>query len=80
MLKYKDHLKKIEELIVTGELLIYALVAGGLVFWLRSILGTRHGEERDRSDNIISLDGEPLSQDKPAANDPAMTVYEIHMG
>ncbi|MFK7838977.1 MAG: Tim44/TimA family putative adaptor protein [Bdellovibrionales bacterium] len=41
---------------MTGELLIYALVAGGLVFWLRSLLGTRHGEERDRSDNIISLD------------------------
>lgn len=59
---------------MTGELLIYALVAGGLVFWLRSILGTRHGEERDRSDNIISLDGEPLSQDKPAANDPAMPL------
>ncbi len=31
-----------------AELLIYALVAAGLVFWLRSILGTRHGDERER--------------------------------
>lgn len=31
-----------------ADLLIYALVAAGLVFWLRNILGTRHGDERDR--------------------------------
>ncbi len=30
------------------ELLLSALVAAGLVFWLRSILGTRHGEENQR--------------------------------
>lgn len=30
------------------ELILYALVAAGLVFWLRSVLGTRHGEERER--------------------------------
>lgn len=30
------------------DLLIYALVAAGLVFWLKSVLGTRHGEEQDR--------------------------------
>lgn len=29
-------------------LILYALVAAGLVFWLRSILGTRSGEERER--------------------------------
>lgn len=56
---------------MTGELLIYALVAGGLVFWLRSILGTRHGEERDRSDNVISLDGEGISKDKTGVSDSA---------
>jgi len=49
---------------VSGELLLYALVAGGLVFWLRSILGTRHGEERDRSSNIISLDLDSAANDK----------------
>ena len=31
---------------MTADLLVYALVAAGLVFWLRSILGTRHGDER----------------------------------
>lgn len=31
-----------------ADLLIYAIVAAGLVFWLRNILGTRHGDERDR--------------------------------
>jgi len=54
---------------VSGELLLYALVAGGLVFWLRSVLGTRHGEERDRSDNIVSLGGDPLSSDTTNAFD-----------
>lgn len=31
-----------------ADILIYALVAAGLVFWLRSVLGTRHGDERQR--------------------------------
>lgn len=31
------------------DLIIYALITAGLIFWLRSILGTRNGEERDRS-------------------------------
>ena len=48
---------------MSGELLLYALVAGGLVFWLRSILGTRHGEERDRTENIISFGGETITNE-----------------
>ena len=32
-----------------ADLFVYALVAAGLVFWLRSILGTRHGDEQQRS-------------------------------
>lgn len=31
-----------------ADIIIYALVAAGLVFWLRNILGTRHGDERER--------------------------------
>lgn len=31
-----------------ADILIYALVAAGLVFWLKGVLGTRHGEEQDR--------------------------------
>jgi len=34
---------------VPADLIVYALVAAGLVFWLRSILGTRHGDEQERS-------------------------------
>ena len=33
-----------------ADLLIYAIVAAGLVFWLKNVLGTRHGEERERPD------------------------------
>ncbi len=34
------------------DLILYVVIAGGLVFWLKNILGTRHGEERDRSDRL----------------------------
>jgi predicted lipid-binding transport protein (Tim44 family) len=30
------------------DILIYAIVAAVMIFWLRSVLGTRHGEERER--------------------------------
>lgn len=30
---------------MSADILIYALVAAGLVFWLRSILGTRHSDD-----------------------------------
>jgi predicted lipid-binding transport protein (Tim44 family) len=30
------------------DLIIYAIVAAGLVLWLRNVLGTRHGDERER--------------------------------
>lgn len=36
------------------DLIVYALVAAGLVLWLRSILGTRHGEERDRPNPYLA--------------------------
>lgn len=39
-----------------ADLFIYALVAAGLIFWLRSVLGTRHGEERSRADALLSTD------------------------
>lgn len=31
-----------------ADIIVYALIAAGLIFWLRNILGTRNGEERDR--------------------------------
>lgn len=55
---------------MSGELLIYALVAGGLVFWLRSLLGTRHGEETDRSEAFIAaVDENASSEPKNAAQE-----------
>jgi len=33
---------------LSADLILYAVVAAGLVFWLRSVLGTRHGGERSR--------------------------------
>jgi predicted lipid-binding transport protein (Tim44 family) len=63
---------------VQVDLIIYAIVAAGLVFWLKSILGTRHGDERERpnpftappetasssipSNETVSL---PLPSDRP---------------
>ncbi|MCC6598824.1 MAG: Tim44 domain-containing protein [Alphaproteobacteria bacterium] len=37
-----------------ADLIVYALVAAGLIFWLRSVLGTRHGEERDRPNPLMA--------------------------
>lgn len=39
-----------------ADLIVYALIAAGLVFWLRSVLGTRHGEERDRPNPLAPTD------------------------
>lgn len=46
-----------------ADLIVYALVAAGLVFWLRSVLGTRHGEERERSNAFLASDGNERSDD-----------------
>lgn len=42
---------------MAADLIIYAIVAAVLVFWLRSVLGTRNGEERQR-DNPFTSDRE----------------------
>ncbi len=46
---------------VSADIIIYGLVAAGLVLWLRSILGTKHGEERERPNPFTSAP--PSSQD-----------------
>lgn len=48
-------------------LILYALVAGGLVFWLRSVLGTRNGEERERPNPFTA----PAPDKQQPARDPA---------
>ncbi len=38
-----------------ADILLYGLVAAGLVFWLRNILGTRHGDENQRPNPFTEL-------------------------
>lgn len=60
---------------MTAELLIYAIIAAGLIFWLRSILGTRDEDEPqrpplniqiDEKGKIVGMDGNPVPTDKSA--------------
>jgi len=39
---------------VPADIILYALIAGGLVFWLKNLLGERHGEESERSNPFTS--------------------------
>lgn len=39
---------------MTAEIIIYGLVAAGLVFWLKNVLGTRHGQERQRPNPLAN--------------------------
>lgn len=39
-----------------ADLIVYALVAAGLIVWLRSILGTRHGDEPERPTPYLKPD------------------------
>lgn len=36
------------------DIVLYGVVAAGLVLWLRNVLGTRHGEERERPNPFLS--------------------------
>lgn len=58
-------------------LLLYALVAGGLVFWLRSILGTKTGEERERPNPFttpVETCEKPRDGAEPALGDDIVTL------
>jgi predicted lipid-binding transport protein (Tim44 family) len=46
------------------DLIIYALVAAGLVLWLRNVIGTRHGDERERP-NPFAVQPEATDQRRP---------------
>lgn len=57
---------------MTAELMVYALVAAGLIFWLRSILGTRGGDEPDQRPPVnleLSEDGKIINLDAPENKD-----------
>lgn len=67
-----------------ADLIVYALVAAGLVFWLRSILGTRHGGERDRATPYLSKQPEAVrgapqafTQDENALESPEQRIMDL---
>lgn len=53
-------------------LLLYALIAGGLVFWLRSILGTRSGEERERPNPFTAPVSEKSQKPRDVQDDAGL--------
>lgn len=59
---------------MSADLLIYALVAAGLVFWLRSVLGTRHGDERQRPNPFTRQPTDPATP--PAAKQPGDALVD----
>ncbi len=56
---------------MTAELLVYALVAAGLIFWLRSILGTRSEDEANRPAPRLEIadNGKVINLDQPEGDD-----------
>ena len=58
------------------DIILYAIIAAGLVFWLRSIIGTRHGDERERPNPFAPQPGklqnlEPVPGSRQMAPLPA---------
>lgn len=53
---------------IPADIIIYAVIAGILVFWLRNILGTRHGAERQRPNPFST----PPANSAPYAPSPAV--------
>ena len=59
---------------MTADLLLYALIAAGLVFWLRNVLGTRHGDERQRPNPFARTDNDPARNASAPAHRPTPPV------
>jgi predicted lipid-binding transport protein (Tim44 family) len=49
---------------MAADLIIYAIIAAALVFWLKNVLGTRHGDERDRPNPFA-----PKNDNQPPEDD-----------
>ncbi len=70
---------------IPADIIVYAVIAVGLLIWLRSVLGTRHGAERQRPNPFTAAAeaqknataaASPLSPSGPQARDvtPASAV------
>lgn len=51
---------------IPADIVIYALVAAGLIFWLRSVLGTRHEDEPQRPNPFVTKDENGETAPNPA--------------
>lgn len=58
------------------DLILYALVAAGLVFWLRNVLGTRHGDERERGNPFTTPVPDKLSDEVDAGQGKTLALAE----
>lgn len=58
------------------DLILYALIAAGLVFWLRSVLGTRHGDERERPNpfTVVQTPPKDRNNDRALEDDMGMMI------
>lgn len=66
-----------------ADILLYALVAAGLVLWLRNILGTRHGDERQRP-NPFSMEEtkaerKPTDTPKRSGDQQPVAMFDIEV-
>ncbi len=58
-----------------AALILYAVIAAGLVIWLRSVLGTRHGGERERPNPFTAPPPEkPAIPNHTKTNEEATTL------
>ncbi|MDH5723717.1 MAG: Tim44/TimA family putative adaptor protein [Alphaproteobacteria bacterium] len=60
-----------------ADLVIYALITAGLIFWLRSILGTKHGEERDRPVPFLQGDSEDHDKGEVKSGNAVALIEEL---
>jgi predicted lipid-binding transport protein (Tim44 family) len=58
------------------DIIIYAVVAAVMVFWLRSVLGTRHGQERERAN---PFEEQPESKTKTPNDKKSSPLSPIDM-
>lgn len=54
------------------DIIVYGVIAAGLVFWLRNILGTRHGDERERPNPLAGAAQDAPSPHSAHAQNPQM--------
>jgi predicted lipid-binding transport protein (Tim44 family) len=59
---------------MAADLIVYAIIAAGLVLWLRGLLGTRTGSERERPNPFTSHPDAQQQQQKPGAAQPGRAL------